>query len=286
MKLAKTLAIGLTVLFISTTVWAEEFSNQMMMCEFEGSEILITVPMPDSWNDEEKENACMSICNSLKKAAPMKIISQSPIKPKEAVCDTDYNCEVLWKKYNKYNIASIFVAPDNRQRKGVNVLEVTCKKDDIKRYTAVEEELVSICQLTLAIIDAVEDSAKEDGETDELSLNWSQLESFVEANMIPADRSENNSPTTNEFIDFMKKHPEATVEGIFRNAKGVEKVCKILGKPFTKNDDCFKDNYGLHITELTIRFGDSDEMPEWFRNFCDTADDVTTYQRGFWQCSW
>ena len=295
MQVAKTLAIGLSTLFISSNIWAYEMSNQMMMCEFDGKELLITVPMPDEWSKEKLEEACMSICNSIRLAGPIHVIR--PVSKKEApketiaeaVCDTDYNCEVLWEKYKTFNIKSIYTAPDNRQRNEKhepNVLEITCKDNDIKRYTAVEEELPSICQAAINIIEAVEDSANVDGSTDELSLNWYQLEAFVEANMIPIDRSENESPTTSEFIDFMKIHPEATVEGIYRNEKGVEKACKILDKPYSKNDTCFKDNYGLHITELTIRFGESDEIPSWFSDFCKNADDIVKYDRGFWQCTW
>lgn len=173
-------------------------------------------------------------------------------------------------KIQTFNIKSIHTAPDNRQRNEKhepNVLEITCKDNNIKRYTTTEAELPSICQATINIIEAVEDAAKIDGNTDEVSLNWQQLETFVEANMIPIDRSENESPTTIEFIDFMRLHPETTIGGIYRNEKGIEKACKILNKPYSKNDACFKDNYGLHITTLTIRFGDSNEIPPWFTEF-------------------
>ena len=69
MKVAKSIILGLALTFISTNIFADEFSNQKMMCEFEGLEILITVPMPTSWTQEQKEKACESICNSLQKYA-------------------------------------------------------------------------------------------------------------------------------------------------------------------------------------------------------------------------
>ena len=47
MQVAKTLTIRLFTLFISSIIWADEMSNQMMMCELDGKEFLITVPMPD-----------------------------------------------------------------------------------------------------------------------------------------------------------------------------------------------------------------------------------------------
>ena len=71
MTVAKTLALGLTVLFISSNILADEMSNQMMMCEFDGKEILITAPMPFDWSDEEKERACLEICNSMKSQSPL-----------------------------------------------------------------------------------------------------------------------------------------------------------------------------------------------------------------------
>ena len=84
MKVAKSIILGLTLTFISTNIFADEFSNQKMMCEFEGLEILITVPMPTSWTKEQKEKACESICNSLQKAEPMVIIKPATKKEQPA----------------------------------------------------------------------------------------------------------------------------------------------------------------------------------------------------------
>ena len=47
MQVAKTLAIGLFTFLISSIIWADEMSNQMMMCELDGKEFLSTVPIPD-----------------------------------------------------------------------------------------------------------------------------------------------------------------------------------------------------------------------------------------------
>ena len=289
MKVAKSIILGLALTFISTNIFADEFSNQKMMCEFEGLEILITVPMPTSWTQEQKEKACESICNSLQKAEPMVIIKpatkkEQPESPKEAVCDTDYNCEVLWEKYNKYGIASIFVAPENRQRKGVNVLEIKClEHNPITKYIASETELVSVCQQTIDILDAMEDEAKQYGEATEFSLDWYQLEGAIEANMIPIDRTSNDSPKTLDFLAFMKEHPEAEVSGVYRNLDGAKKACKLINQD---NEQCYKNNTGIQITDITIRFGDSNEIPKWFKDFCENADNITEFTRGFWHCDW
>lgn len=284
MKTAKTIILGLTLAFISTNALSDEMSNQKMMCEFDGKEILITAPMPDDWSQAQKEEACKSICESIRYAEPMIIIRKAT--KKEAVCDTDYNCEILWEKYHKFNIKSIFTAPDNRQRKGVNVLEVKCTNSPITKYTAVEEELPSICQGTINILDAIEDEAKVDGKATEFKLDWNQLEAAIEANMIPNDRSTNNSPTTAEFVTFMKMHQDAEVSGIYRNEKGATDACKISNQSTDKNSECIKNNSGIIITDITIRFGESDEIPKWFNDFCKNADDITKYTYGFWQCTW
>jgi len=259
------------------------FSDKSMMCEFNNMEIVLTVPMPDSWSEELKDKTCLTICKSMREAKP---IALSPTKKKEAVCDTDYNCEVLWEKYHQYDITKLITAPDNRQRKGVNVLEITCENDPVVRYTATEAELPSICQAPIKIIEAMEDEAKTQGEATEFSLNWYQLEVAIEANMIPIDRTGNDSPTTLQFLDFMKAHPEAEISGVFHNAENAEKACKMINQPSDKNSQCYKDNIGIQITDLTIRFGDSNEMPKWFTDFCENADNNSELGRGFWNCSW
>lgn len=285
MEKAKSIILGLVTLFTFSTVYADEFSNQKMMCVFDGKEILITAPMPANWTHAQREEACKSICESIVYAEPMIIIKPaSKDKPSEAVCDTDYNCEVLWEKYNKYNIKSIFVAPEKRQRKGVNILEIKCLGDDpVTRYTAIEGELVSICQPTINILDAMEEEAKRYGEATEFTLNWNQLEAAIESNMIPIDRSSNDSPTTLEFLDFMKEHPEAEISGIYRNEKGAKKACELINQ---LNPECFKNNTGIQITDITIRFGEGDEMPQWFKDFCKNADSIDKYTSGFWHCDW
>lgn len=286
MTSAKIIAIGLTSLFISSTSWAVELDNQRMMCEFEGLEIILDAPMPANWSEEQKEEACMKICNSMKKADPIKIMVPKKPTPIEAVCDTDFNCENLLDKYKQYGVTKIFTAPDNRQRKGVNVLAINCKGDNLTRYTATEAELVSVCQPAINIVQAIEDEAKDTGEATEFSLNWYQLEVLIEANMADENNTANDSPTIAQFLSFMKEHPEAEVSGIYRNDKGTEKIGKVLNKPCNKGTECYKNNYGLQITDITIRFGDSDEMPKWFKDFCKDADNNTEYGRGFWHCDW
>lgn len=89
MKNAKSIILGLTLSFISINAMTDELSNQKMLCEFDGKEILIVAPMPDNWSHAQKEKACKSICESIKYAEPMIIIKKAI--PQEAVCDTDYN---------------------------------------------------------------------------------------------------------------------------------------------------------------------------------------------------
>ena len=296
MTVAKTLALGLTVLFISSNILADEMSNQMMMCEFDGKEILITAPMPFDWSDEEKERACLEICNSMKLAGPARIIKPPTQKEKpeevEATCDTDYNCEVLWEKYKTYNIKSIFTAPDNRQRNtkhDPNVLEITCNDSEIKRYIATEAELSTVCTSNSKLLTDIEEFAKESGETDEFTLNWEQLEFMVEANMTnmsrtPINNPHKNAPTVEDLISFMKKHPEVIVGGIYKNEAEAKEICNKANKP---NDQCFKENYGIHVSNIMVRFGDSDEIPRWFSDFCSLSNlDVTKYTRSFWECTW
>lgn len=75
MQVAKTLAIGLFTFLISSIIWADEMSNQMMMCELDGKEFLITVPMPDEWSEEKRKETCTNICNSMKLTNQMHIIT-------------------------------------------------------------------------------------------------------------------------------------------------------------------------------------------------------------------
>lgn len=298
MKVAKTLALGLAVLFISSSISANEMSNQMMMCEFDEKEILITAPMPFDWSDEEKERACLEICNSMKLAGPARIIKPPTQKEKlkkiEAVCDTDYNCEVLWEKYKTYNIKSIFTAPDNRQRNtkhDPNVLEITCSDSEIKRYIATETELSTVCTSNNKLLTDIEEFAKESGETDEFTLNWEQLEFMIEAGIISTDRLLTNKPHKNaqtvaDLITFMKKHPEAIASGVYKNEAKAKELCDKADKPSSKKDQCFKENYGIHISTIMVRFGDSDEVPRWFSDFCSLNNLlIIEHTRGFWECS-
>ena len=299
MKVAKTLALGLAVLFISSSISANEMSNQMMMCEFDEKEILITAPMPFDWSDEEKERACLEICNSMKLAGPARIIKPPTQKEKlkkiEAVCDTDYNCEVLWEKYKTYNIKSIFTAPDNRQRNtkhDPNVLEITCSDSEIKRYIATETELSTVCTSNNKLLTDIEEFAKESGETDEFTLNWEQLEFMIEAGIVSTDRLLTNKPHKNaqtvaDLITFMKKHPEAIASGVYKNEAKAKELCDKADKPSSKKDQCFKENYGIHISTIMVRFGDSDEVPRWFSDFCSLNNLlVIEHTRGFWECIW
>ena len=298
MKVAKTLALGLAVLFISSSISANEMSNQMMMCEFDEKEILITAPMPFDWSDEEKERACLEICNSMKLAGPARIIKpptqKEKLKEVEATCDTDYNCEVLWEKYKTYNIKSIFTAPDNRQRNtkhDPNVLEITCSDSEIKRYIATETELSTVCTSNNKLLTNIEEFAKESGETDEFTLNWEQLEFMIEAGIVSTDRLLTNKPHKNaqtvaDLITFMKKHPEAIASGVYKNEAKAKELCDKADKPSSKKDQCFKENYGIHISTIMVRFGDSDEVPRWFSDFCSLNNLlVIEHTRGFWECS-
>lgn len=298
MKVAKTLALGLAVLFISSSISANEMSNQMMMCEFDEKEILITAPMPFDWSDEEKERACLEICNSMKLAGPARIIKpptqKEKLKEVEATCDTDYNCEVLWEKYKTYNIKSIFTAPDNRQRNtkhDPNVLEITCSDSEIKRYIATETELSTVCTSNNKLLTDIEEFAKESGETDEFTLNWEQLEFMIEAGIVSTDRLLTNKPHKNaqtvaDLITFMKKHPEAIASGVYKNEAKAKELCDKADKPSSKKDQCFKENYGIHISTIMVRFGDSDEVPRWFSDFCSLNNLlVIEHTRGFWECS-
>lgn len=299
MKVAKTLALGLAVLFISSSISANEMSNQMMMCEFDEKEILITAPMPFDWSDEEKERACLEICNSMKLAGPARIIKpptqKEKLKEVEATCDTDYNCEVLWEKYKTYNIKSIFTAPDNRQRNtkhDPNVLEITCSDSEIKRYIATETELSTVCTSNNKLLTDIEEFAKESGETDEFTLNWEQLEFMIEAGIVSTDRLLTNKPHKNaqtvaDLITFMKKHPEAIASGVYKNEAKAKELCDKADKPSSKKDQCFKENYGIHISTIMVRFGDSDEVPRWFSDFCSLNNLlVIEHTRGFWECIW
>ena len=299
MKVAKTLALGLAVLFISSSISANEMSNQMMMCEFDEKEILITAPMPFDWSDEEKERACLEICNSMKLAGPARIIKpptqKEKLKEVEATCDTDYNCEVLWEKYKTYNIKSIFTAPDNRQRNtkhDPNVLEITCNDSEIKRYIATETELSTVCTSNNKLLLDIEELAKESGETEEFTLNWEQLEFMIEAGIVSTDRLLTNKPHKNaqtvaDLITFMKKHPEAIASGVYKNEAKAKELCDKADKPSSKKDQCFKENYGIHISTIMVRFGDSDEVPRWFSDFCSLNNLlVIEHTRGFWECTW
>ena len=58
MEKAKSIILGLVTLFTFSTVYADEFSNQKMMCVFDGKEILITAPMPANWTYAQREEAC------------------------------------------------------------------------------------------------------------------------------------------------------------------------------------------------------------------------------------
>ena len=299
MKVAKTLALGLAVLFISSSISANEMSNQMMMCEFDEKEILITAPMPFDWSDEEKERACLEICNSMKLAGPARIIKpptqKEKLKEVEATCDTDYNCEVLWEKYKTYNIKSIFTAPDNRQRNtkhDPNVLEITCSDSEIKRYIATETELSTVCTSNNKLLLDIEEFAKESGETEEFTLNWEQLEFMIEAGIVNTDRLLTNKPHKNaqtvaDLITFMKKHPEAIASGVYKNEAKAKELCDKADKPSSKKDQCFKENYGIHISTIMVRFGDSDEVPRWFSDFCSLSNMyIIEHTRGFWECTW
>ena len=299
MKVAKTLALGLAVLFISSSISANEMSNQMMMCEFDEKEILITAPMPFDWSDEEKERACLEICNSMKLAGPARIIKpptqKEKLKEVEATCDTDYNCEVLWEKYKTYNIKSIFTAPDNRPRNtkhDPNVLEITCNDSEIKRYIATETELSTVCTSNNKLLLDIEELAKESGETEEFTLNWEQLEFMIEAGIVSTDRLLTNKPHKNaqtvaDLITFMKKHPEAIASGVYKNEAKAKELCDKADKPSSKKDQCFKENYGIHISTIMVRFGDSDEVPRWFSDFCSLNNLlVIEHTRGFWECTW
>lgn len=298
MKVAKTLALGLAVLFISSSISANEMSNQMMMCEFDEKEILITAPMPFDWSDEEKERACLEICNSMKLAGPARIIKpptqKEKLKEVEATCDTDYNCEVLWEKYKTYNIKSIFTAPDNRQRNtkhDPNVLEITCSDSEIKRYIATETELSTVCTSNNKLLLDIEEFAKESGETEEFTLNWEQLEFMIEAGIVSTDRLLTNKPHKNaqtvaDLITFMKKHPETIASGVYKNEAKAKELCDKADKPSSKKDQCFKENYGIHISTIMVRFGDSDEVPRWFSDFCSLNNLlIIEHTRGFWECS-
>ena len=285
-----TAVISTILCLLPTILQADQLENHTIVCKFDDNYIIMRIPMPRGLSNESREKIGKSVCNSMidSPITNTELTTQTDNKtPKDAICDTDYNCEVLWEKYNKFNINSIFTAPSSRQRKGVNVLEITCKGDDpITHYTATEAELPSICQTTTDILDTMESDAKADGSTDEFSLNWYRLEAAVEANMIPTNRSSNNSPTTTKFLEFMKKHPEAEVLGIYRNDQGAKKACELLNKPQDKNEQCYKDNYGIIISELVIRFGEGDDLPIWLKDFCADAKNIDKYTDGFWHCNW
>ena len=57
-------------------------------------------------SNESREKIGKSVCNSMidSPITNTELTTQTDNKtPKDAICDTDYNCEVLWEKYNKFN---------------------------------------------------------------------------------------------------------------------------------------------------------------------------------------
>jgi hypothetical protein len=205
----------------------------------------------------------------------------------KAVCDTDYNCEVLWEKYHKFGIAKIMMAPEERQRKGVDVLEVTCKNDNILRYTSVEKELPTICASPYNIVQRLEAQAKATGgSTTDFQLNWRELDTLIAKGFAQEKKSVGHSPAASRFRDLGKSHPEVLVGGIFRNKEGTERLSKVLEYSCAEGTPCYELNYGLTITELTVRFGNEKDIPQWFLNFCSTSRGVENLTSGFWYCRW
>jgi hypothetical protein len=168
------------------------------------------------------------------------------------VCDTDYNCEILWEKYHKYNIFSINTAKDSRQRGKNNVLEITCIDDSTTRYTASEAELPTICDPKNKIVNDIINNKDEESER---MINWIQLEYLNSHKKL-------NQDITN-FTKILMLHEDALVTVI--------------------NTD-----KGIDITEFTVRFGESKEIPIWFSKFCtdNKANKITKYTDGFYNCTW
>lgn len=326
MKLANIVIVGISTLGLTNTVLGDDFTNERFQCLVNDSKVNITVPMPNDWSKEQRELASKNLCNTLtqvikndgkidvnesnededqfdaeEKKEMAKNVPQSTItnakkiqltedksNTHQAVCDTDYNCEVLWEKYHQYGIAKIFVAEDARQRKDVNVLEIQCEQDNIIRYTATESELPTICSSTHTIIQRLEALAKEGkgGYTSDFQLNWRELEGLMAAGYIKEKKASNDSPTAIEFLNFAKAHPEVLISGTFRNKEGAESLTKLLKISCMEGTPCYEMNFGLTITEVTIRFGNEKEIPTWFMRFCTNSKSVEELNPGFWHCTW
>lgn len=229
-----------------------DWSYQMMVCEFEEKEIFITAPLPNNIDTITREKMCEDICNSISLNPHKRSISAiSDKENREDVCDTDYNCEVLWEKYHQYNIFSINTAKDSRQRGKENVLEITCV-DNITRYTATEAELTTICDPKNKIANNVINNKGEDSER---MVNWIQLEYINNHKKI--------NQNIDNFVKIMMLHEDAMVTVI--------------------NTD-----KGINITDFTVRFGESKDIPAWFSKFCtdNKATKTTKFTDGFYSCFW
>lgn len=257
------LILSALLLSFPSTSTAEELSQEKILCIFKNLEISIVAPMPKHWTREQKDKTGAQICNSIEETTVL-----SP-RTSQAICDTDYNCEVLYEKYKTFGIAKIFVADETWQGEGRQVVEVICKDGRTKFANAnIPEELEFVCESP----DKSYENAKkesfesESGRTEDWTMDWKEIQTVLDKD--PKDLLENTSnaaPSLEDFRDFTKAHPEAEAIGVY-----------------------YKEE-GLVINEIWVRFGNQECIPTWFLNFCDGSDEnptnnPTNYPG--WRCWW